>query len=95
MTRTGFWLNVALATLGVVAFAALAGLFGYKWLAHDEPDRSHACGTGSRGGVCLEGETTNMVLTFVFGGVALTGIVLCARVARSARTADRVTRGSR
>ena len=47
------------------------------------PDRSYACGSGSRGGVCFSGETTNMILAFVFAGIALVGIVLCVKVFRS------------
>ncbi|MCT7657647.1 hypothetical protein [Mycobacterium deserti] len=83
MTKAGFWLNTVIATLGIVAFVSLAGFFGYKWLANDEANRSYACGTGTRGGTCFEGETTNVVLTFVFAGLALVGIVLCTVVARS------------
>jgi hypothetical protein len=70
VTKAGFWLNVVLGTLGIIAFVSMTGVFGYKWLVEDEPNRSFGAG-GSRGGTSFAGETTNMVLTFVFGGIAL------------------------
>ena len=76
-------MNVAIATVGIVAFVAITGFFGYKWLAHDEPDRAHACGSGSRGGLCIEGETTNMVLTVVFGVITVVTVALLLKSARS------------
>jgi hypothetical protein len=76
VTKAGFWLNVVLGTLGIVALVSMTGVFGYKWLAIDEQNRAYACGTGKGGGLCLTGETTNMVLTFVFGGIAVILIVL-------------------
>jgi hypothetical protein len=82
MTKAGLWLNAALATLGIVAFLSIAGFCGYKWLAYDEPNRSFGAG-GSRGGTSFAGETTNMILTFVFGGIALFGIWLTATTVRS------------
>lgn len=88
MTKAGFWLNMVIATVGIAAFAALACLFGYKWLARDETNRSYSCGTGTHGGTCFEGETINSVLTFVFATLAVTGIVLCVRAARSYRSSD-------
>jgi len=71
MTKAGLWLNVALAGLGIVAFTVATVVMGYKWLATDEADRAYACGSGSRGGLCTTGETTFMVLTFVFGALAV------------------------
>jgi hypothetical protein len=88
VTKGGLWLNTVIAAIGLVAFVSLAGFFGYKWLADEEADRSYSCGSGTRGGTCFEGETTNMVLTFVFGGIALAGVVLCMRVARSHRSGE-------
>ena len=44
-------------------------IFGYKWLAHDEPNVVRACKGGSR---CYSGETANIMLTSTFGAVALT-----------------------
>ena len=38
MSKAGLWLNIVLATLGTIAFVSLAGFFGYKWLASDEPN---------------------------------------------------------
>ena len=76
MTKAGFWLNVTIASLGVAGFAVAAGVFGYKWLAHDEANTSYACGSGSRSGTCFEGETTNMILAMVFAAIAVAGIVL-------------------
>ncbi|OBK14482.1 hypothetical protein [Mycobacterium asiaticum] len=89
MTKAGLWLNAVLAAVGIAAFLVMAGIFGYKWLARDEVNRSYSCGSGSRGGTCFEGEATNMVLTFVFGGLAVLGIVLCVQVIRSHRRAGR------
>lgn len=82
MTKAGFWLNAVLAGAGIAAFAVASGVFGYKWLALDEPNRSYHCGSGSRGGVCFSGENVNIVLTLLFGALAVAGIVLCARYAR-------------
>ncbi|OBI80536.1 hypothetical protein [Mycobacterium asiaticum] len=88
MTKAGLWLNAVLATAGIVAFLVMAGFFGYKWLAHDEENRAYACGSGTRGGTCFEGETVNMVLTFVFGGIAVLGIVLLVHSIRHHRRAE-------
>lgn len=89
MSKPGLWLNAVITLLGLIAFASLAGVFGYKWLASDEPNRSSTCGSGSRGGACFSGETTNMVLTFVFAGILLIGIVLCVMTVRSHRRTER------
>ena len=83
MTKSGRWLNLGIATLGVLIFVPLAVVFGYKWLAADEADRSYACGSGTRSGTCFTGETTNMTLTFVFAGIAVFGVVLTVWMARS------------
>jgi hypothetical protein len=40
MTKAGFWLNATIAFLGITAFAVASGVVSYKWLAHDEADRS-------------------------------------------------------
>lgn len=85
MTKAGLWLNAVIATVGIIAFVSMTGFFGYKWLATDEPNRAHHCGSGSRGGLCLEGEAINMILTFVFGGITLVAIVLCVQGIRSHR----------
>lgn len=85
MTKAGLWLNAVLATVGIVAFLAMAGFFGYKWLAHDEDNRAYACGSGTRSGTCVEGETINMILTFVFGGITVLGIVLLVHSIRHHR----------
>lgn len=82
MSKAGLWLNAAIATFGIVAFVSLAGFFGYKWLAYDEPNRSFGAG-GSRGGTSFAGETTNMILTSVFGGIAWFGIWLTVTTVRS------------
>ena len=82
MTKAGFWLNVVLGTLGLIAFVSMTGVFGYKWLATDEPNRSYGAG-GSRGGTTFVGEMTNMILTFVFGAIALFGIWLMVTTVRS------------
>ena len=89
MTKAGLWLNAVLASLGIGAFVAIAAFFGYKWLAHDEANRAYACGSGSRGGTCLEGEATNMALCFLFAAIALVGIVLTIKAVRSQLRADR------
>jgi hypothetical protein len=71
MTKAGLWLNASIAALGIVGFTFAATVMGYKWLSTDEADRAYACGSGSRGGLCTSGETTNMVRTFVFGVLAI------------------------
>lgn len=71
MTKAGLWLNASIAALGIVGFTVAAAVMGYKWLSTDEADRAYACGSGSRGGLCTTGETTYMVLTFVFGALAV------------------------
>jgi hypothetical protein len=83
MTKAGFWLNATIASLGCAGFVIATAFFGYKWLAHDEANRSYACGSGSRGGTCFTGETTNMVMTFVFGAVAIAGLVLTVQAFRA------------
>ncbi|OBI85998.1 hypothetical protein [Mycobacterium asiaticum] len=88
MTKAGLWLNAILATIGIAAFVFIAGFFGYKWLARDEVNRSYSCGSGSRGGTCFEGEAVNMLLTFVFGGLAVLGIVLLVRSIRFHRRGE-------
>ncbi|MDT5225486.1 MAG: hypothetical protein QOG19_2893, partial [Mycobacterium sp.] len=50
-SKAEFWRNAVFAALGIAAFAALAGFFGYKWLARDEVNRSYACSIGSWDGV--------------------------------------------
>ena len=82
MTKAGFWLNATIASLGIAAFTVAAAVFGYKWLAYDEADRSYACGSGSRSGICTAGETTNMVLALVFAALAIVTIVLCVKPIR-------------
>jgi len=69
------WLNASIAALGIVGFTVAAAVMGYKWLGADEANRAYACGSGSRGGLCTTGETTFMILTFVFGALAV-GLVL-------------------
>jgi hypothetical protein len=76
MTKAGLWLNASIAALGVVGFTVAAAVMGYKWLSTDDADRAYACGSGTRGGLCTSGETTNMVLTFVFGALAIGLIML-------------------
>jgi hypothetical protein len=88
MTKAGLWLNSVIAAVGIVAFISAAAVCGYKWLATDEPNRSFGTG-GSRGGTSFTGETTYMILTFVFGGVAVIGIVLTAMAIRSHMRATR------
>ena len=89
MTKAGLWLNAALATLGIVVFVAAASFCGYKWLANDEPNRVSGSG-GSRGGTSFSGDTTNMILTFVFGVVAVILIVLTVMSVRSHLRTQRV-----
>ena len=85
MTKAGLWLNVALAGMGIVAFTVAKAVMGYKWLATDEADRAYACGSGSRGGLCTTGETTFMVLTFVFGALTVALVLLLIWGVRSER----------
>lgn len=85
MTKAGFWLNATIASIGILAFVCAAGFFGYKWLAFDEADRSYHCGSGSRGGLCFEGETTNMLLAFLFAAMAVATIMLCVKPFRDYR----------
>jgi hypothetical protein len=85
VTRGGLILNSVLAGLGILGFTAVAVVFGYKWLASDEADRSYACGSGTRSGTCFEGETTNMVLFFVFTGLAVATILLTGNAIRTHR----------
>ena len=92
MTKAGLWLNVTLGVLGVVAFTVATAVMGYKWLATDEADRTYACGSGSRGGLCTTGETTFMVLTFVFGALAIGLILLLIWGVRSERRKARQSR---
>lgn len=82
MSKAGFWLNVTIASLGSAGFVTAASFFGYKWLAHDEADRSYSCGSGSRSGTCFEGETTNMILAIVFAAIAIAGIMLTMKAIR-------------
>ena len=88
MTKAEFWRNAVLAALGIANFVALAGLFGYKWLARDELNHSYACGIGSWNGTCFAGEAMNIVLSFVFTGIAVFGIVLTVRAVRTHAWAD-------
>ena len=74
--------------MGIAAFVALAGFFGYKWLARDEINRSYACSIGSWDGTCFAGEAMNMVLTFAFTGIAAFAIVLTVRAVRTQRAVD-------
>lgn len=85
MTKAGLWLNVSIGALGIVAFTAASAVMGYKWLTTDEADRAYACGSGSRTGLCTSGETTNMVLTFVFGALAVAFALLLIWAVRSER----------
>lgn len=85
MTKAGLWLNASIAVLGIVGFTVATAVMGYKWLATDEADRAYACGSGSRGGLCTTGETTFMVLTFVFGALAIGLILLLIWGVRSER----------
>ena len=85
MTKAGLWLNVTLGVLGIVAFTVAAAVMGFKWLGSDEADRAYACGSGSRGGLCTSGETTSMVLTLVFGGLAVGFVLLLVWGVRSER----------
>lgn len=91
MTRAGLWVNASIAGVATVVCTPLAVVFGYKWLALDEANRVHSCGSGSRGaGTCFSGEWSNMVLTLVFAGIAALGIVLCVWMLREWR-AERST----
>ena len=85
VTKAGLWLNGSIAVLGIVGFTVATAVMGYKWLSADEADRAYACGSGSRGGLCTTGETTFMVLTFVFGALAIGLIVLLIWAVRSER----------
>ncbi|MFI5510147.1 hypothetical protein ACIA48_21990 [Mycobacterium sp. NPDC051804] len=85
MTKAGLWLNVSIAVLGIVAFTVATAVMGYKWLGTDEANRVYACGSGSRGGLCTTGETTFMVLTIVFGALAIGLILLLIWGVRSER----------
>jgi hypothetical protein len=85
MTKAGLWLNLSIGALGIVAFTAASAVMGYKWLVTDEADRAYACGSGSRGGLCTSGETTNMVLTLVFGALAVVFALLLIWGVRSER----------
>lgn len=89
MTKAGLWLNVSIGALGIVAFTAASAVMGYKWLATDEADRAYACGSGSRGGLCTSGETTNMALTLVFGALAVVLALLLVWGVRSERRKSR------
>jgi hypothetical protein len=88
MVKPGPWRTPMPAVLGIAAFVALAAFFGYKWLARDELNRSYACGIGSWRGTCFEGEAMNVVLSLVFAGVAVFGIVLTVRAVRSHAAID-------
>lgn len=89
MKEAGFWRNAVVAALGIANFVALAGFFGYKWLARDELNHSYACSIGSWDGTCFAGEAMNIVLTFVFTGIAVVGIALTARAVRTHLRADK------
>lgn len=92
MSKAGLWLNASIAVVGIIAFTVAAVIMGYKWVGEDEVDRAYACGSGSRGGLCTSGETTNMVLTLVFGvlAVGLT-VLLTWGVRAERRKAQRVS----
>lgn len=92
MTKAGLWLNAAIAVLGIVGFTAATAVMGYKWLSTDEADRAYACGSGSRGGLCTTGETTFMVLTIVFGALAVGLILIVIWGVRSERRKSRRSR---
>jgi uncharacterized protein DUF3592 len=50
----------------------LAVVMGNLWLTTDEPNRSYAC---SDGGTCYSGPTTYLIMTLVFGGIAVAVLV--------------------
>ena len=75
MKKSNWWAMFLSVFALVLLCAPFAVVFGYKWLALDEPDRTYACKGGS---TCWSGETVNIVLTSLFGAVALiaTGITI-------------------
>ena len=68
MTRKNWWAWFLSVSAMVLMTAPLAVLFGYKWLAFDEPNRRYACKGGS---TCWSGETVNVMLASVFGAFAV------------------------
>ncbi len=89
MTKAGLWVNASIAALGIVGFTVAAIVMGYKWLSADEADRAYACRSGSRVGLCTSGETTNMVLTLIFGALAVGLVLLLIWSVRSQRRKTR------
>jgi hypothetical protein len=71
-------MSVPLIILAVATPAAgLGGYFAFKWATTDEQDVYGSCSRGS--GTCLQGgETLNMVMGLVFGGLGLAGILVAA-----------------
>jgi ABC-type spermidine/putrescine transport system permease subunit II len=73
MTKSNWWAAFLSLFALVLLSAPLAVLFGYKWLAFDEPNRTFTCkGTST----CWAGETVNMLLASAFGAMA----VICAGI---------------
>lgn len=73
MTKSKWW-AVFLSVFALVLMSApLAILFGYKWLALDEPERTYTCKGSS---TCYAGETVNMMLASAFGAM----VVICAGI---------------
>ena len=68
MTKSRRW-ALFIAISAQMLWAIPTVIFGYKWLAHDEPNIVRACKGGSR---CYSGETANIMLTSTFGAIALT-----------------------
>lgn len=59
--------------VGSLCLAALGTYFAIKWVTTDEADVYGVCSRGS--GSCLQGgETLNMVMTLVWGGLGLIGV---------------------
>ena len=68
------WWAAFLSVFALVPLSApLAVLFGYMWLATDEPDRTYTCKGSS---TCYSGETVNMMLASAFGAM----VVICAGI---------------
>ena len=68
MNRSSRGTLVVVMAVQVLWSAPIAVYFGYKWLYKDEPNVSYACDDGA---TCYSGETTNIILTLVFGAIAI------------------------
>jgi hypothetical protein len=66
MKKSNWW-AMFLSFFGMVLLCApFAVVFGYQWLAFDEPNRKYECKGGS---TCWAGETVNMMLASIFGAL--------------------------